>query len=94
VDFNQSETLRDKFCQLYTKHLLEYLKSANSQNSPFEAVLTTLIPIQASEHLMAPKLFQLTVDGIKIHLLSFDISLEIAKYIHLNGPTSTTKSLL
>lgn len=43
---------------------------------------------------MAPKLFTLTVECIKSILLSFDISKEIAFFIHLNGIGKMTKTLL
>ena len=43
---------------------------------------------------MAPKLFILTVECIKSILLSFEISKEIALFIHLNGISKMTKTLL
>lgn len=54
-------------------------------SSPIENLISVLLPIHQSKHLMANRLYQVAFQTAKTYLLSFDVSFEIAKYLHSNG---------
>jgi hypothetical protein len=84
AQFSLTEALFQKFGEAYDKLLKVVLKSMPSE-CPIQNVISVLQPIQQSKHLMASRLYQVAFQTAKTYLLSFDISFEIAKFIHLNG---------